>query len=407
MPFVVGCSYMKPTTKPPDRCPLCNAPSSQLTTRGVRRRKHSVVQLYRCKKCERTFTPGPRALASKVFPVQTVLAAITLYNRGYSLTDTCTKISRDEGHKVSTSTLSRWLAQYSALASYQRLRTLPREPIHNERYSPTAIIKTLKLYHKQVYEFAYHRGKLALLLAGALDDKRASSGQQSSSRFAPVVDFLASVPTATPHDLFRSESGARGSQLAKQSKSASRPAGAGTGTSLDTQQAPQADASFVAPFINLNTLEISEKKNVATDTAGLIIPSVGSNHDRHPKLQRFMLANDSTTIAIEVPIWLTESEIDELEREHGIAFVPKTGTPRHVTGHIDFLQVRNGALHILDYKPGARTDKPVTQLTLYALALTKRIDGLKLFDIKCAWFDEHVYNEFFPRLALKRTSTRA
>ena len=32
-----------------------------------------------------------------------------------------------------------------------------------------------------------------------------------------------------------------------------------------------------------------------------------------------------------------------------------------------------------------------------ALALTFRVPGLKLFDIKCAWFDEEEYCEFFPR----------
>jgi ATP-dependent exoDNAse (exonuclease V) beta subunit len=55
-----------------------------------------------------------------------------------------------------------------------------------------------------------------------------------------------------------------------------------------------------------------------------------------------------------------------------------------MTGHIDFLQVRNGALHILDYKPDARTNKPIAQLAIYALALTRLVPGLKLFDIKCA-----------------------
>jgi hypothetical protein len=34
-----------------------------------------------------------------------------------------------------------------------------------------------------------------------------------------------------------------------------------------------------------------------------------------------------------------------------------------ITGHIDFLQARNGAIHILDYKPDARTNKPIAQLT--------------------------------------------
>jgi len=60
-------------------------------------------------------------------------------------------------------------------------------------------------------------------------------------------------------------------------------------------------------------------------------------------------------------------------------------------------QVRNGAVHILDYKPDAPTNKPIAQLAIYALALTRRIPGIKLFDIKCAWFNEVEYCEFFPR----------
>ena len=54
---------------------------------------------------------------------------------------------------------------------------------------------------------------------------------------------------------------------------------------------------------------------------------------------------------------------------------------RSITGHIDFLQVRNDAVHILDYKPDARTNKPIAQLAIYALALTIRVPGLKLVDI--------------------------
>jgi hypothetical protein len=45
-------------------------------------------------------------------------------------------------------------------------------------------------------------------------------------------------------------------------------------------------------------------------------------------------------------------------------------------------------VHILDYKPDARTNKPITQLAIYALALTVRFPSLKLFDIKRAWFNE-------------------
>jgi ATP-dependent exoDNAse (exonuclease V) beta subunit len=113
------------------------------------------------------------------------------------------------------------------------------------------------------------------------------------------------------------------------------------------------------------------------------------------------LANDSTTLAIEVPTWLAPADIAALESEHGIKLLPPESGAASITGHIDFLQVRNGAVHILDYKPHARTDKPIAQLMIYALALTK-LAGLRLFDIKCAWFDEEEYYEFFPRTLLAR-----
>lgn len=81
----------------------------------------------------------------------------------------------------------------------------------------------------------------------------------------------------------------------------------------------------------------------------------------------------SVTVAIEVPIWLTEVDIASLEKEHGIELAPcREGVERAITGHVDFLQVRNGAGHILDYKPDARTNKPIAQLAIYALALTRQ-----------------------------------
>ena len=76
---------------------------------------------------------------------------------------------------------------------------------------------------------------------------------------------------------------------------------------------------------------------------------------------------------------------------------------RTITGHIDFVQVRNGAIHLLDYKPNAKTNKPFAQFTIYALALS-HLTGIPLFDFKCAWFNEKQYCEFFPRTILARQS---
>jgi len=70
-----------------------------------------------------------------------------------------------------------------------------------------------------------------------------------------------------------------------------------------------------------------------------------------------------------------------------------------ITGHIDILQIRNGMVHILDYKPSARKVRPVEQLTLYALALS-RLTTLRLYHFKCAWFDEEDYFEFSPLLVV-------
>jgi DNA-directed RNA polymerase subunit RPC12/RpoP len=340
--------------KPPERCTYCN--STRLVKKGTRKKKLERVPLYRCRACGRTFAAGPLAIRNKIYPLPEILEALTLYNRGNTLEDTARKISSRYGHRVAPSTISRWLSEHPALTSYRRLRARGRQ-----LFLPARVIRAQKLYHRQVYEFAYHRAKLAFLRDGTLDDKR-SAGAGSTARFSALADFLEAIPTTCPHDLFRREDGARGSQL---------------------------DSAFINPA----RLIVIEKQNIATETAALIVPAVGTNYERHPKLQRFMLANDSVTVAIEVPIWLTAHDIKELEAEHGV-IIGSAGNS--ITGHIDFVQVRNGAVHILDYKPDARTNKPIAQLTVYALALS-RLTGIKLFDIKCAWFNENEYCEFFPR----------
>ena len=182
------------------------------------------------------------------------------------------------------------------------------------------------------------------------------------ARFAPVANFLEAIPLICPHSLFRTEdAGGRASQA--------QPA-----------------------FADVGRIIVNRKENTATRAAALVIPTVGNNLRRHDRLQQFMLANDSVTLAVEVPIWLTQEDIAALEEKYGIELDAQA-----IAGHLDFLQVRNGAVHILDYKPDARTNKPVAQLAIYALALTRLVPGLKLFDIKCAWFNEEEYCEFFPR----------
>lgn len=76
-----------------------------------------------------------------------------------------------------------------------------------------------------------------------------------------------------------------------------------------------------------------------------------------------------------------------------------------LTGHIDILQVRNGVVHILDYKPQAHREKPIEQLTWYTMALS-RLTGLRIFNFKCAWFDEKEYYEFYPLHVIYKLRSR-
>ena len=49
--------------------------------------------------------------------------------------------------------------------------------------------------------------------------------------------------------------------------------------------------------------------------------------ERHQKVEEFFLTNDSATVAVEVPVYLTESEFKE-----------------PLTGHIDLIQVRSNKI---------------------------------------------------------------
>lgn len=266
--------------KQPERCPHCGSP--KIAAKGQRFKKRETIRLYHCRACDRRFAPGPRALRNKTYPIGEILDALTDYNRGHSLEEVSRRLSSRHGHALAPSTISRWLAVHPGLTTYRRLRAQGRR-----LFAPPQLIRIIKLYHAQVYKFGYHRAKLTFLREGALDDRR-----HGDTRFASLADFLEAVPKACPHGLFKRDDGSRASKL---------PHG----------------------FLSLDRLTVIEKQNTATDAASLITPSVGSNHDRHPKLQRFMLANDSTTIAVEVPIWLMEADIAALEDRYRVTIIPK------------------------------------------------------------------------------------
>ena len=86
--------------------------------------------------------------------------------------------------------------------------------------------------------------------------------------------------------------------------------------------------------------------------------AVDNNKLRHQTLQEFMLFtpwdeasyltgwNDSVTIASEVPILLDQEDIAHYHSKLGFDIPEDLLKPKVITGHIDLIQVRNGAIYI-------------------------------------------------------------
>jgi hypothetical protein len=306
------------------------------------------VPIFQCNECSHRFggTPGKH----KSYPLKHILEAVSTYHLGHSVSETL-RILRQRAHlDVPERTVRSWIATYRKLATYARLRNAA-----GKLFPPARIIQARDLAHQQVYRFQVHMGKLELLLEAPAHE-----------RYAPLKAYFTTVQGDFPHNLF----------LEPHHRSSTFPAS-------------------LRP-------EVQEKQNHATALAKLVLPTSPSNKRRHETLQRFMLVNDSVTVAVEIPIYLTAQDL-AYYRTRGFRLDFES---RIITGHIDFLQIRNGYLHILDYKPEARKEKHAhVQLTIYALALSRRLN-LPLKNFKCAWFDEHAYFEFFPLQSVYRPSHR-
>jgi len=392
-------------------CPYCA--SSNFVRRGFRQKKMEKVQLYICLDCNKTFTQ--QITRGKHYPLPVIFDAISLYNLGYSLEQTCRIVNERQSFDGSTtlttqdkqkirlsadsrdstqvesdlayhlrrtvvqnqqfvntqnkgvevigqvpysstptpksvytmdlqpSTLSNWLAETGELCRFSRMREYAIK-----KYAPKDMVISATLAHRQLYHYRFHRAKCELIIE---DDFK-------HRRFGPLQEFLAMVPGECPHQYF--QEGLRASE---------------------------------APLTFSKTqMIVRAKQNYATKLAAFVLQSVKDRKLRHEALQKFMLANDTVTVATEVPVYITKDDIEHMKTQLGFEI---DELPKLITGHIDILQIRNGQIHILDYKPNAEKERPIEQLTLYAMALS-RLTGLRMFEFKCAWFDEKDYFEFYP-----------
>ena len=236
------------------------------------------------------------------------------------------------------------------------------------------MLRERTLHHQQVYQYKVHRAKLQLLgnmLPPAVAAKVGAYLLRVLMEDFPDALFQDIPPTANVD-----------------------------GQAPDENSPDQLPARLRSSQARFDTLPLlrREKQNLANDLADLGLLLARRNRDRHPAVQDFMLANDSCTIACEVPVYLAAEELAYYKSRGFAVSVPELSKP--ITGHIDVLQARNGFIHLLDYKPEARSIQPTSQLVLYALAFASRT-RLPVRALKCAWFDEKDYFEFFPLEAVR------
>lgn len=341
-------------------CPYCE--SADFVKRGTRKNKFGVAQLHLCRNplCGRTFTI--KDIKGKKYPLKIVIECMSFYNLGFTLDQTCSLVKQKFGAAPDPQTASAWYEEYKPLCRYERLR-----PWAVKYCKPTETVEVVTMAHRQLYRFRYHRAKTYLML------------QEFKNRnLAPLKEYLDSVSSETPHQYF--QEGGRMSEI--------------------KSKFDKAD------------MIVKSKTNFANHLAEFVLPSVAENKHRHEELQRFFIANDSVTVATEVPVYIRREDVEHLEKvlkfkvtDDGLVELKgkkrPEAMPKLLTGHIDFVQIRNGCVHLLDYKPNAAKEQPIEQLTWYAMAMS-RLTGLRLFEFKCGWFDEKDYFEFYPLHVVKK-----
>ena len=284
--------------------------------------RYGNVQTYCCKDCQKRFRD--KGLKEKTYSPHVITSVITQYNLGNTLEESARYVNRRFKVKVSKSSVHAWIKEFADICTYRKLRLQVVKKYLGD------IVFAYSFQHSGLtYDFRYHLPKLELLC----------------SSYPSLTRYLRDMEKRCPSDIF------------KENKRCSQ--------------------------IKLNAVKFKKQRryNQACKLAGFALKACNKNTERHNKVEEFMLINDSSTIACEIPVWFWNKNLNI-----------------GVCGHIDILQIRQGKVFVLDYKPGAAKEneqKVASQLYLYARGLSYRT-GIPLNRFRCAWFDEFVYYEFNP-----------
>jgi hypothetical protein len=140
---------------------------------------------------------------------------------------------------------------------------------------------------------------------------------------------------------------------------------------------------------DVNTSHVRVEGHEVCGLAALALRS-GRYKTAHSNVEVYMLENDFSTLAVELPIWLQPHEL--------ALYKTIFESEETLTGHIDILRVEDGLIWIWDYKPDAEKERfAACQTLFYALMLSKRT-GISLDKFRCGYFDDKVSFIFQPKL---------
>lgn len=329
------------------QCPDCS--SKSIKKAGIKKRKIKNLQRYFCNACCKTFTL--ESDRNKVYTIATILKSVSFYNMGYSQSKIQNLMKCNP--KPSQKTISNWINEFKTTATFCRLRNEAKQ-----QFQPDNIIDQYEFLHNNLsYKYQLHNFKLNYLT-------------DNDEKLQRLKLYLEKITTKDfPHHIFKP----------------------------NPEIKEKSDRASQASFNVLNVKPLS-RQNLANKLCSLALNLAKTNKERHQAIQDFMLTNDSVTMAVEIPIYLTHDDLLYFNSRNFNINPDDFSTP--ITGHIDILQIRNNLIHILDYKPDAEKINPLHQLTIYALALASKTK-LPLTLFKCAWFDENNYFEFFPLHVVK------
>jgi transposase-like protein len=301
-------------------CPHCSNSNKYIIKSGIRQTQEGIIQKYYCKHCKKYFTDKTQPYTH--YPLHIILYTLQQYNKGYPVKKAKTLTGKKYRYSPPERTIYSWIKRYQNTLTFLKLR---------KQYTidPENVTTTQRFHHQQIYPFTYHHLKLNL----------------RSKQLPQLKRYINWVERKLPTTMFLS--------------------------------GPRASQDHTKQDVN-----IKQKETIASDLTRFALVMQKKNQSAHEAVEQFFLLNDSSTVCVELPVFLKPDETKLFDIDTTL------------TGHIDIIQIRNNKLVIMDYKPNLRRPKRFAgQLIAYKQALHKRTQ-IPEDHIITTVFNEHAYYEF-------------